>query len=329
MASGRITIARSEGGSSSFSRLLFSVTSPTGNTTTFDWPSSRLRYDDLSAVAGWSADEAATIPAGLPSVNISPAIPQTRLWLTASDILQAIAEQSGRDVIADNVQDEQQGPLIAGVPLGTLVGRLCREQGYACQADGTTLRLRLSQWYSQPVLQEPPSELMETCWKDLEKDGKLSVADLVALASLPPDQMNSPEVRNMPGARDALRSPSAFRLWVSLTDAKIQAEGIPVAGLSAEQKKLLDGWIATGRNPVAPEKVAEAVLTITTQRMEGGFRGSRGGPSEYQQLSLKAGDEVLMANPFFLSPPLDDDDRQALIETRKADREADVIKLAM
>lgn len=323
MASQKVAIRRSEGGSSSFSRLLFSVTSPTGNATTFDWPSSRLRYDDLSAVAGWIPDETMTAPGNLPSVNISPPIPETRLWLTASDILQAIAEQSGKDVIADNIREEQQGPLIAGVPLGALVEQICRDQGYACQADGDTLRLRLSQWYSQPLLVEAPTELLETCYGHLEKDGKLSISDLVALASLPPDQMQSPEVRNMPGARDALRSPAAFRLWVSLTDAKVSADGIPVAGLSAEQRKLLDGWIATGRNAVAPEKVAGAVLVVTTERTEGGYRGI---PTEYQQLSLKSGDEVLAANPIFLSPPLSDDDRLALIETRKADREADVIK---
>jgi hypothetical protein len=327
MASQKVSIRRAQGGLSSFPRFEFSVTSPSGNTSTLQWPSYQLRYDDLSAVAGWSAEESASTPQLSNEIKISPPIPETRLWLTAADILQAIADQSGEDVIADGVQQDQQGPLIAGVPLGTLVGKLCREQGYAAEVDGSTLRLRLTQWYSQTLPQEPPEALMDACWKDIEKDGKLSMPNLVALASLPVDQMQSPEVRDMPGARDALRSPVAFRLWVSLTDAKVPAGGMPVAGLSAEQTKLFDSWITTGRNAVAPEKVAAAVLTITTERVDGGFRSR--GPSEYQQLSLKAGGEVLLANPVYLSPPLSDDERQALIGSRRAEREADVIKLAL
>jgi len=325
MASQKVSIRRTESGSSSFPRFEFSVTTASGYPSTLQFPSYQLRYDDLSAVAGWSAEESASAPKLSNDIKISPPIPETRLWLTTPDLLEAIADQAGKDVIADSIQQEQQGPLVAGVPLGTLVEQICRDQGYACQADGTTLRLRLSQWYSQPLLVEGPTELLETCWKDLEKDGKLSMSDLVALASLTPDQMQSPAVRNLPGSRDATRSPAAFRLWVSLTDAKVSADGIPVTGLSAEQRKLLDDWIATGRNLIAPEKLTGAVLTVTTERSEGGYRG----PTEYQQLSLKSGDEVLLANPVFLSPALSDDDRQALIETRKADRAADVIRLVM
>ncbi len=325
MAAQKVSIRRAEAGSSSFPRFEFSVTTPSGNPVTLQWPPYQLRYEELSLVAGWDTDMGtSTAPVLSSDIRISPAIPQTRLWLTTSDILQAIAEQAPMDVIADNIQQEQQGPLIAGVPLSALVERLCRDQRYSCQVDDSTLRLRLTQWFSQPLLAEGPTKLLETCWKDLEKDGKLSMADLVALASLPPDQMQLPEVRNLPGSREALRSPSAFRLWASLVDAKVPAEGMAVAGLSSEQKKLLDAWIATARSPVAPDKIARAVLTVTTEVSQNSYRG---GTMEYQQLNLKAGDEVLMSNPFYLSPPLSDDDRKAIIEQRKAEREADVIKV--
>ena len=132
----------------------------------------------------------------------------------------------------------------------------------------------------------------------------------------------------MPGATNVSRSPDAFRLWASLTDAKVSAEGLAVSKLSADRKKLFDGWLASRPPSGTAEELASAVIAISTERPSttGGY-GGRMSSTEYQQLTLKAGDKVLLAQPIFLSPALSDDDRKALIETRKADRKADVIKL--
>jgi hypothetical protein len=282
----------------------------------------------MAAVAGWSKPQTASGDRAFPTgMTISPPIPKTRLWLTSADIMQAIAEQSGRDVIADSIRQEQQQPLVAGVPIDQLIDSLCRDQGYACQSDVSTLRFRQAQWYAQTLPEEPPSELITDCWNNLEKNGKLTTANLVAIASLSPQQRQWAGFREMSGASNVLRSADAFRLYVSLTDAKVGAEGLAVSQLSSDQRKLLDSWLAVGVR-VDPDELAQAAVVITTESSTGGYGSRSSSPTEYQQISVKSGDKVLFGTPIFLSPAMTEDDRKALIETRKADREGDIIKLA-
>ena len=94
MAAGTIRIGRAETGSSSSARFDFTITSPTGSVNTVQWPSRQIRYDDMAAIAGWNKAQGVSGGTALPAgIAISPPIPQTRLWLTSADILQAIAEQ--------------------------------------------------------------------------------------------------------------------------------------------------------------------------------------------------------------------------------------------
>lgn len=327
MAAGTIRIGRAETGSSNSTRFEITVTSPTGNVSTIQWPNRSLRYDDMAAVAGWGMAQTASDARSLPSdMRISPPIPKARLWLTLADIMQAVAEQSGRDVIADSIRQEQQQPLISGVPIGALIERLCNEQGYACQIDDSIIRFRQKQWYAQTPAEEPPSGLIASCWKNLEKAGKLSSADLVAIASLPPKQREWPGFREMSGASSVLRWPDAFRLYVSLIDTKVGAEGLAVSKLSPDQRKLLDAWLAVGV-AVDPAELARAAVVITTEQSTGGYGSRSSTPAEYQQISIKSGDKVLFGTPIFLPNALSDDDRKTLIAMRKADREGEVVKL--
>lgn len=323
----KLTIRRAEGVSSGIARFEFSVSTAGERSFTTQWPSWQIRASDLLTLAGMHAEEDSAAQPLPDDVTISPAIPKNRLWLTAADILQAIADQSGRDVICDSNPQDQQ-PLMSGIPLGALVERLCREYGYACHADDSMLRLRLKEWYVRAQSEEPPAKLIESCWNDVEKSGRLSVSNLVALASLPPRQMAWSGFRDMPGSRDALRSPLAFRLWAALKDAKASAEGIAVSKLPDAQKKLFDDWYASLGLSIAPEKLAGATVSVTTQRAEGAFgSGRQGSQFEYDQINLKAGDEELFRQPIYLSAPLSDEDRRSLITARKAESQADIIKV--
>lgn len=329
MASETITIKRAEGGSAGVSRFEFVVTTPTGSRNVLQWPSYQIRYDEMDTIAGWSGGQSASPASSLPAdVTITPAIPKTRLWLTMADVLQAISEQSGRDIIAESPRQEQQQELFAGVPLGALVSRICRGNGLSCQADGKAIRLRRTEWFSQQTAALVPTELVEACWKDLEKSGKLSAASLVALANLSPEQATAPALRDMPGARDAFRSPDATKLWALLSATP---DGLPVSKLTAEQRRWLNTLTSTrySREPTEPvksEDVDKGVLTLTTEKPAEGGGGYYRMPSEFQQINLKSGDKILLAQPIYLTSPLSDDERKQLIATRKAERDSNVIK---
>ena len=330
MASETIEIRRAEGGPAGVSRFEFAVTVPNGSRNTLQWPSYQIRYSEMDVIAGWSSRGNASPTEALPSdITVTPAIPKTRLWLTTADVLQAISEQSGRDVIAESPRQEQQQELFAGVPLDKLVSRICRGSGLSCQADGKAIRLRRTEWYSQQTAAAVPSELVESCWKDLEKTGKLSSANLLALANLSPEQAAAPALRDISGARDALRSPDAIRLWALLSAAP---DGLPVSKLTGEQRRWLNTLTSTRYSrepsePIMPEDVDKGVLTLTTEKpAEGGQGGFFRTPSEFQQINLKSGDKTLLAQPIYLTPPLGDDERKQLIAGRKAERDSNIIK---
>lgn len=327
MASARISIKRADPGPSGVSRFEFSVSAEGRPPQSLQWPFYQIRFEDMDTIAGWSAADK-SFGSGLPSkVRVTPAIPKTRLWFTTADILQAVAEQSGLDVISESPRQEQQQGLFAGVPLNTLISRICRDNGLACRADSGMIRLRRSQWYSQQVAELIPAKLLESCWKDLETTGKLGTANLVALANLSPEQALSVQLRDMPGARDALRNPDAIRLWAALSES---ADGVPVSKLTREQKAWLDGLLASRSSrsstpPVKAEDVEKAVISVTTERPSGNSGYSRSS-SEYQQLTLKAGDQVIYAYPVFLSSPLSDADRKMLIDMRRSDKNMNIIQ---
>ncbi|MBP6962842.1 MAG: hypothetical protein KBC96_00375 [Armatimonadetes bacterium] len=329
MMSSTLYVSGNEVSDIGVSRLTISVAPPNGDPVTMQWPSRQMRYDDLAAVAGW-VHESAVPPSVHSELSISPRIPATRLWLNAGDIIEAIAEQSGMDVIADAVERDRQYPLVSGVPLGKLVEQLSRDEDYAVQADESTLRFRLARWYARPMITPPPADLVERCWRDIERDGRIGLANLLELSRLPSDQAAWPGFRNMPGASAAFQQPTAaLRLWAALKETPMPEGGFRVSDLNSGAAGDYQQWIdSLPRDTVTPEQASSASIVIAMRQGAGPFgQGRGGGSAEYPEISISAGGTRLVSHPVRLSQGLNDDDRLALMEARRAEREAVVVKL--
>jgi hypothetical protein len=300
-----------------------------------DWPDSSISEKDYRGLIGWSVPPEVSGDAGVP---VEPAITKRELsWVVYSeglrfgDVLQAIAEQSSRDVIADyRFQDAVRGLLgaIEKEPLNKVTRLVCSTYNSACRADAQTIRFRRNDWFLNDPPVEPPAELIARCWADIEQKGSLQFDDILDLAFLPKAQQDWYGFWSMPGASTATGYSSSWvRLWAILNAEQIETasskEGLPVSDLSAQQWQSLIEWSRSPIPPVAPESLEGSVIHVAARA------GTRGGTKPFQitRVEIVSGGKSVYHNTVVPPTPLDEETQKMLIAQRKADKDAEKIEL--
>lgn len=281
--------------------------------------------------------------------------------LLFGDLLEAIAVQSGRDVIADYYLQNEYVGAVRTQPLEKAIRMICKTFLYTCQVSGQTMRFRNNKWYAQDTLHEPPSQVVEHLWATLAQTGQLGMRDLTEMASLKDEQLKWPGFRFIPGVDDAQEQPYLVRLWGSLSLAQEEkarsAEGLPVSELRPDQEDRMDAWMAAQKVDVSAEDVDKAVVLVTTSHPEvkeqpgGGvsfswsnadqergatsLRTSRGAKNLYAEVSqsvfeclcLRYPSKLMVPASIRLYKPLDEQERKEIIAQRKADKDAEKTEL--
>ena len=246
------------------------------------------------------------------------------------DTLQAIADQSGKDIIADYYFQDMFPRPANKEPLGKMVKRLCDELDYSCRVEGSTLTFRFNKWYVQPLQEEPSAKLVEAWWNKIETVGRLELYDLLDLASLPDKQMLWTGFRLMPGQARARKSPATMRLWNSLRPELERIarseEGLSLAYLSQEQLDALHNW---GRlmqvDPSADW--TKAVIKITKQATLIGSSPETAENVFVETFKLEFSGGLVYQVQAEVAPVMKESDRKDLAAQRKADAEADKVEV--
>lgn len=266
-----------------------------------------------------------------PAITV-PAKRKPRLIL--GDVLQGIAEQSGKHIIADYYFQEMYPKPADKEPLGRLVRRLCDELDYSCRTNGSMLTFRFNKWFVQSLQEEPPAKLVEAWWTKIETMGRLEFQDLLDLACLPEKQMLWGGFRFMPGVISARRSPATWRLWDSFgTELEAIArteEGLPVSQLNRNQFEELLAWVKLLE--VKPEAdISKATIKLSDQKSGNAIAVFVVFPANQvvgETLRLQFPDRYTHQISVIPPTPLTEKDRRELAAQRKADAEADVIEVA-
>ncbi|HET6456730.1 MAG TPA: hypothetical protein VFI02_20195 [Armatimonadota bacterium] len=248
------------------------------------------------------------------------------LMLHFGDAMQGIAEQSGRDIIADHYFQQVFLRSRNKEPLGKLVKELCEKLDYSCQVDGSILRFRFNTWYGQPLMEEPPARLLEALWEKLETIGRPDFQSLISIVGLPGNQGSWPGLRSIPGMDNALRSPGSWNIWDSFgkdLEAKAQNEGLPVSQLSKEQLDQLAAWVKLVPWVESDRDLSTAMIRAIKPEANAVVTG----PGESL---IPAGSKCTMlgwlGSSYQFAPqtkPLSEEERKEAIAQRKADAEAD------
>jgi hypothetical protein len=302
-----------------------------GSGSGFEWPFESVNEDGVRSAMGMEMPK--TVPSD-PPLPDEPKITIEKLRLLGQDrglllgdVLEAMARQSGRDVLADYHFGYETMQAVKDMPLRQLVENSCGTFKYACQADGNTLRFRFREWYLEPLMAEPPADLIERFWMTIESKGGLEMGDLRQLAFLPDDQMKWPGFRRIPGVWLAGSRADTLRLWACLSDSDLSAArseaGLPVSQLAEEQRSKLSQWTATFKVGATEDTMAQSVIHVSTVQYSYGNLGK--GTGENVQIILPDGSR--RGGTVDLPPPLKPEDRKAFIAQRKADAEADKVEV--
>jgi beta-lactamase regulating signal transducer with metallopeptidase domain len=131
--------------------------------------------------------------AALPNEETIHAAMQEPSWV---DQLRALAEMSGKPVMADFYRNRPQPPwtplskLAKGTdPLWAALDALCHPQGYLWWAHEDTLLLRRRDWYHQQAYEVPDRWLRDMAGRLQAQGGQPTPADLIRLRELTPQQI--------------------------------------------------------------------------------------------------------------------------------------------
>lgn len=187
-----------------------------------------------------------------------------RGWVLG-DILQAMAEQSDMDSIADYYHRGSGSKPVQKAPIGKLVASMCDDLDYSGRYDGTTIRLRSNKWFVQPLCEDPPASLIEACWKSLAENGCISLDVQMAIASLPDKRMQWPGFGMIHGAacsdeKDSLRLLAA--LGPALRSQAQSERGLPASSLMPDLYNQFAQWAATLKPGVAAGDLPQSVITL-------------------------------------------------------------------
>ncbi len=336
MMDGEIYLQRDGGGEGGFPTLRFGI-SYMGAGTDCNWPDYSISEKDYRQLVGWDVPGEVAGDAG---VSSDPPITKKELScltypesLRVGDVLQAIAEQSKRDVIADYRFQDVMGGLGAIVkrPLNEVTRLLCNKHNFSCQADQQTILFRSNDWFLNVPPTEPPADLLARCWAHIEKEGGLELDDTVDLAHLPEVQRKWLGLEFMPGAVSAARdNREAIEIWALMSDAQIETaaseNGLPVADLPDAQQRSLVEWAQALRfDRIDPEVLQGAV--IHTRTRTGTIGGGNGKRDQVLSIEIKSGDKSLYWSSLFPPLHLDEESLKNLTSQRKADAAADVVEV--
>lgn len=240
------------------------------------WPDARLTADDLRAATGEPIPEKVI---GDVAISNDSKITISKLrWLPyckgllLGDVLEGIAARMGRDVIADSYLQDKSTGAITAQSLKQVVENVCRHFDYTCEVVGDTLRFRQNKWYTQDMHADPPAQVLEGLWTKIQQNGTLSVRDLLPVASLADEQIRWPGWKFIPGATAASESPSAVRLWASLTDDQEKTArdtGLAVAQMRTDQRGKVSDLVAERGASLTSEDIDAAILSVNTAKAEG------------------------------------------------------------
>ncbi len=304
-----------------------------GMSSNSDWPDSSLSEKTYRDLAGLNLPKEVAGDAGLP---VDPLITKKELsWVNCSDylrfgdVLQAIAEQSKWDIIADyRFQDAFSGlSAIEKRPLNDVTKMLSGKYDLACRADAQTIHFKFNDWFLKDTAVEPPAELLAGCWAHLEESGCLEFRDSIDLASLPEVQRKWDGLKLMPGAMVAASwLGDQVLVWAMLSDAQIRTAeseaGLAVAGLPEQQWSSLVGLAMSPAISLSADALSGAVIHVTS-----GTGTQDGREVETMCLEIRSGSKVLYGSTLFPPVGVDDAAFKKLIAQRKADKDAEIVEL--
>jgi len=309
------------------------------------WPESPLTERDLRQAVGWEQPKVVTDDAELPKqpditttkVRVAVIAPsdQPRTGLLLGDVLEAIADQSGKDVIADYYLQETLFGKMAKTPVDQVIKQVSERLGYTCQVSGSTLRFRANDWYMQEPMREPPARLIDNLWASLCEDGFVGTQDLIDLVGLPRNELSWPGLKLIYGSERA-RTMSAPLQFLRSLDSSQYNEAQSQAGLLLA--KLADSQMAALL--VAPEmsyrklsasEVSQYWLKVGPQTIRSHHKSpTRGEWEDDTQLN----GAVIWKNAtehlgwlVIVRQPIPESVRKQLADQRKADAEADKVEV--
>lgn len=300
------------------------------------WPSRNLTLEQYRTVAGWPVQKNVLAAKPIPEKPVSA----TDLRWTCvgrgvllGDILEAAAQQTGVDIIADYYLQDNLAECFTNEPLNQMVSRLSTSLNYVCQYDGNVLRFRHKDWYSQASLDGTSADLLARLMTKLEKSGSLDMKDAMDIASLPESQLNWPGFRYVPGISGIVADHNGFLFLKALQSAEYKAalstDGIPVSKLAASQKEYLGmlGGGDRGEQSVPRDDIAKSTISVSTVDMD--FDSGQGMKKSVvgNALAIKLPSGQVQNQLIALPSPMAEADRQALIAQRKADKEAEKVEL--
>ncbi|MCX6376580.1 MAG: hypothetical protein NTU88_11200, partial [Armatimonadetes bacterium] len=215
------------------------------------WPFRHLSENEARSVAG--RDVVKTVLSADPLPD-EPKITAEKLRLLGfrrvlliGDVLDAVARQSDYDVLADYHFRKETMKAFKAVPVRQVVDNVCDTFLYVCRVSGNTLQFRYNKWFIEPMVVEPPGDVIEGLWRTVETKGRLDIRDLLKLAPLTDAQLKWPGFKLMPGGYEIGDRMATLRLWASLSSeeeslARTEA-GLPVSQLPREQRSKLDPWV--------------------------------------------------------------------------------------
>jgi hypothetical protein len=287
LADATITMNRTSSDASGMPRfeLLFNRPSGMGlSALKTEWPVKSVTEDDLRSATDQPVAQKVQSDTELlddPKITIDKLrwLPY-RKGLLLGDLLEGIAMQSGRDVIADYYLQGKTLDAVKAQTLKKTAEMICKQFEYTCQVDAKTVRFRDNKWYTRNMYADPPAQVPDALWSKIEQNGAVAIRDLLPIASLATDQMKWPGWGFIPGADVACESPCTVRLWASLTDLQEKTArkgGLPVSQLTEDQRVKLDDMIAERKLLVNHEDLGTAVVSMSTIKpqvttMDGGMR---------------------------------------------------------
>lgn len=243
--------------------------------------------------------------------------------LLLGDVLQAVAEQSDMDVIADFYHTQGFRRPVQKAPIAKLVTSLCEDIAYSARYDGTTTRLRFNKWFARPLCEEPPGSLIEACWRSLAENGCISLDVQMEMASLPEKQMQWPGFGLIHGAfpsyaKDSLRLLKAF--GPKLRSQAQSEQGLPASTLTPGQYDQYVQWAITLKPDVPPEALQQSVIALRFDKQI----NDDGGNNYKLILNLPDGSSY----PARISVvQVEGDSRKGIAEWHAKDLKADIIEV--
>ncbi len=298
----------------------------------FRWPPSAWDEDDLRKALGEQERQTLLLDKPLPEkIEITADKPRWTefgdTYVVAGDVLDAIAERTRLDVIADYYQQDYNalGP-IRKTDLGKVLSMLWDHCSYVCRFDGSVLVFRYYDWYSISPPTEPSAVLIEKCWKDNEANGSLDMNTMVEIACLPDDQLYWRGFDFIPNADWAQMSMDALRLWRSLGSRDMAAAksdaGLSVSSLTAVQMDALKAWIEESGEDVKADDVGRGTFKI---RYVEDPRADAW--KKYYDMELNIPNREPVTDVIRMDSMFSDKEMKLVLAQRKADAKADVVEV--